>query len=209
MSVQGSAEWLADRCGKVTASRINDVIAVRKDGKPTAARDKYMRELIAEQLSGNAMEHFISKPMLWGIENEPEARSRYEVTRETFVDEVGFIKHPSIELAGASPDGMVGDDGLIEIKCPEPHTHVETLIRGQSDPQYYAQMQWQMACTGRAWCDFVSFDPRTRDDVQVYIVRVPRDDAFIAETEEEVVRFLERISETIKRISKGSKDEAT
>lgn len=201
MSEQGSAEWFADRCGKVTASRIADVMGRKRNGEPTVARADYAAEIIAEQLTGDTYEHFVSKPMQWGIEQEPEARSRYEVERSTFVDEVGFVPHPLIEMAGASPDGLVGDDGLIEIKCPNTATHVKTMIRRGHDPQYYPQMQWQMACTGRAWCDFVSFDPRMPDRYQIVIHRVARDDEYIAKVEEEVTRFLEEIADTIKQIS--------
>lgn len=199
---QRTAEWFADRCGKVTASRIVDVTARKRNGEPTIARENYLAEIIAEQLTGDTYEHFVSKPMEWGIEQEPEARSRYEVVRSTFVDEVGFVQHPTIEMAGASPDGLVGDDGLIEIKCPNTATHIKTLIRGEADPQYLPQMQWQMACTGRAWCDFVSFDPRLPDRHQVFIKRVERNDEYISQIEKEVQRFLSEVADTIRQLSK-------
>jgi putative phage-type endonuclease len=207
MNEQRTAGWFADRCGKVTASRIADVMACRKDGKPMKARDDYMAEVIAEQLTGDTAEHFVSKAMQWGIEMEPEARSRYEVIRQTFVEEVGFIPHPTIEMAGASPDGLVGDDGLVEIKCPTTATHIKTLIRDAADPQYLPQMQWQLACTGRKWCDFVSFDPRLPDALQVAIYRVERDEKMIAETEEEVRAFLTDAALKIKAIYKQTEQE--
>lgn len=202
MVEQRSAQWFAMRCGKVTASRLSDVMAVRKDGKPTAARRKYLLEIVAEQLTGDVAEHFLSKPMQWGVEMEPEARSAYELARDLFVEEIAFVDHPRIEQAGASPDGLVGVDGLIEIKCPNTDTHLETLLRRDADPQYIPQMQWQMACTGRVWCDFVSYDPRMPDDLELFISRVERDDAMIAEMEAAVEEFLEEVAETIRAIRK-------
>ena len=206
MSDQGSAAWFADRCGKVTASRLADVMAYGKKGQPLKAREDYMAEIIAEQLTGDTAEHFVSKPMLWGIEHEPDARSRYEVERETFVDETGFVPHPTIEMAGASPDGLVGEDGLVEIKCPNTATHIKTLIRRTADPQYMAQMQWQLACTGRKWCDFVSYDPRMPDALQVFIARVERDEDAIAAAEKEVQLFLQEAALTITAIYGGKRE---
>ena len=200
MLEQRTAEWHQIRCGKVTASPIANVTALKRDGKPTKAREDYMAEIIAEQLTGDIAEHFVSRPMQWGIEMEPEARSAYELAHDLFTEEIGFVQHPRIEMAGASPDGLVGEDGLVEIKCPNTSTHIKTLIRRAADPQYIPQMQWQMACTGRAWCDFASFDPRMPDDLQLYIARVERDDAIIAEMEAAVEQFLDEVAETIRAI---------
>jgi putative phage-type endonuclease len=205
MSDQRTAQWFAERCGKVTASRVSDVLAVKRDGKPTAARNRYLAEIVAEQLTGDTGEHFVNRAMQWGIEQEPFARSAYEAKMGVLVDEVGFIPHPTIELAGASPDGLVGTDGLVEIKCPTRETHVETLIRGTADPQYIPQMQWQMACTGRTWCDFVSFDPRFEGKYELFIARVERDDEYIKQMEDGVEAFIEEIAATITRLS-GSGD---
>ena len=157
--VQGTPEWHALRLGKVTASRVADVIAKTKSG-PSASRAKYAGELIAERLTGTTGERFTNAAMACGTEQEPAARKTYEFYRDTDVEQVAFVLHPTIGDSGASPDGLVDVDGLVEIKCPETHTHIETLL-GQAVPaKYITQMQWQMACTGRAWCDFVSYDPR-------------------------------------------------
>ena len=205
---QRTAKWFQQRCGKVTASRISDVVAIRKDGRPTEARTNYMAEVIAEQLTGDTYEHYFNRAMEWGIEQEPYARSAYEISRDTLVEEVGFIQHPRIEMAGASPDGHVGDDGMIEIKCPTTATHIKTLLSREADPRYIPQMQWQMACTGRAWCDFASFDPRMPDDLQLFVVRVPRDDEYIAELESAVVEFLAEVDEAIRAIRGGGNEQA-
>ena len=200
MSDQRTAEWFAERCGKVTASRVADVMDFKRDGSSSAARDAYLAEIVAERLSGETYEHFVSKPMQWGIDVEPEARGAYEAIERTFVDLVGFVPHPMIANAGASPDGMVGADGLIEIKCPNTSTHIKTLIRGTGDPQYTDQIQWQLACTGRDWCDFVSFDPRIPAPMSLFIARVKRSDERIAELHRGVVRFLAEVDEIIERL---------
>ncbi|WAJ27581.1 lambda exonuclease family protein [Antarcticirhabdus aurantiaca] len=187
--VQGSPEWHAVRTGKVTASRVADIIAKTKTG-PAASRANYLGELVAERLTGVPAESFSSPAMRWGTETEPQARAAYCFYRDADVTEIGFVPHPVIPSTGASPDGLVGDDGLIEIKCPNTATHVETLLSGTIASKYVTQMQWQMACTGRAWCDFVSFDPRMPGEMQIFIQRVERDDAVIAELEEAVVSFL-------------------
>lgn len=187
--VQGSAEWLAIRVGKVTASRVADVIAKTKTGYG-ASRANYMAELIAERLTGAPAEKFISGPMAWGTEKEPEARALYEFLTDAEITQVGFVPHPTISMSGASPDGLVSDDGLVEIKCPNTATHIDTLL-GQSIPaKYETQMQWQMACTGRQWCDFVSYDPRMPDSMRLFVCREERNDDMIKELTEEVGKFL-------------------
>jgi putative phage-type endonuclease len=178
--IQGSPEWLAARLGKVTASRIADVMAQpRTKGAVSATRQKYLYQLLAERLSGQPQETFTNAAMAWGTENEPLARAVYEAETGNLVSEVGLIDHPSINNAGASPDGLVGSEGLIEIKCPNTSTHIDTLLNGTIDTAYQYQMQWQMACTGRKWCDFVSFDPRLDRVNELVIIRVNRDDAAI------------------------------
>lgn len=190
--VQGSPEWLALRCGKVTASRVADVIAKTKTGV-SASRAKYAGELIAERLTGTPAERYSNAAMSWGTEHEPEARKAYEFYRDTDVVEVGFVSHPTIGDSGASPDGLVDADGLLEIKAPESHTHIETLLTKTVPSKYVTQMMWQMACTGRQWCDFVSYDPRLPESMQFFCQRVMRDDAVIAELEREVVAFLNEV----------------
>lgn len=191
--IQGSVEWLQVRCGKVTASRVADVVAKTKSG-PSASRTNYMAELIAERLTGEPAERFTNAAMQWGTEKEPEARSAYEFYRNVNVVEVGFVNHPTIDASGASPDGLVGDDGLVEIKAPNTATHLETLLGQMVPSKYVNQMQWQMACTGRQWCDFVSYDPRLPEAMRLFIKRMPRDDKRIAELESEVAGFLLEIA---------------
>lgn len=192
MIVQGSPEWFAARLGKVTASRVADVIAKTKTG-PAATRTNYAAQLICERLTGSVEPTFSNAAMQWGTDQEPFAREAYEYRTGTFVDQVAFIDHPRISMAGASPDGLVGLDGMVEIKCPNTATHLDTLDSGAPAKKYVTQMQWQMACTGRAWCDFASFDPRLPEELRLFVVRVPRDDEMIEELEAEVVAFLTEI----------------
>jgi len=187
--IQGSDEWKALRLGKVTASRVSDVVARTKTGYG-AGRANYMAQLIAERLTGTPAESYTNAAMQHGTETEPEARSAYEFYQGVNVKEVAFVPHPKIDQAGCSPDGLVGDDGLVEIKCPNTATHLETLL-GQAVPSKYdAQMQFQMACTDRQWCDFVSYDPRMPENMRLFIKRVARDDKRIAELESEIAAFL-------------------
>lgn len=193
---QGSADWFAIRCGKVTASRVADVVAKTKSGY-SASRANYAAQLIAERLTGTVAESFSNAAMQWGTEQEPEARLAYEFRTDAEVEQIAFVEHPSIAMSGASPDGLIGADGLVEIKCPNTATHIETL-RGQSIPgKYQTQMLWQMACTGRQWCDFVSFDPRMPEEMRLFVKRLGRDDARIAELEAEVTAFLAEIDATV------------
>lgn len=187
--IQGSDAWKALRLGKVTASRVADVVAKTKTGY-SASRANYAAQLIAERLTGMPAESFSNAAMQHGTETEPEARAAYEFYQGVTVKEVAFVAHPKIEQAGCSPDGLVGNDGLVEIKCPNTATHLETLL-GQTVPsKYMAQMQFQMACTGRAWCDFVSYDPRMPENMRLFIRRVERDETHIYVLETEIASFL-------------------
>jgi len=186
---QCSPEWFAARLGKVTASRVCDVIARIKSG-PSASRANYMAQLIAERLTGCPAESFSNAAMQWGTDKEPEARTAYEFRVDLDVEQVGFVDHPTVPMTGASPDGLVGADGLVEIKCPNVATHIDTLIAGKIPEKHLTQIAWQMACTGRAWCDFVSYDPRLPEDMRLFVRRVHRDDTRIAEIEAEVRAFL-------------------
>ena len=197
--IQGSPEWMAARVGKASASRIADVMAKTKSGYSTS-RANYAAELVAERLTGAKAEKFTSSAMAHGTEQEPAARTMYEFMRDVTVKEVGVVLHDRIEMACASPDGLVGDDGLIEIKCPLTATHIETLLGGPIDGKYMKQMQFQMACTGRLWCDFVSFDPRMSGDMQIHIQRVPRDGVMIVEIEREVSAFLSEVDATVAKL---------
>ncbi len=187
--VQGSDEWHEIRLGKVTASRIPDVIAKTKSGWG-AARANYMAELIAERLTGNRTNGFTNTAMQWGTETEPQARNAYAFYTDAPVIEVAFIDHPIIKMCGASPDGLVGDDGMVEFKCPNTATHINTLMSKKVPPKYIPQMQWQMACTGRLWNDFVSFDPRMPEELQMFVKRVPRDDESIVEMVDLIRQFI-------------------
>lgn len=196
---QRTDEWFAARVGKVTASRIGDLMATTKSGE-SASRANYRGELVAERLTGKPYPHFSNAAMAWGVEQEPYARGAYEAKAGSMVEEVGFIDHQSIENAGASPDGLVGEDGLVEFKCPNTATHIKLLDGGRIQKGYLLQVQWQMACTGRDWCDFVSFDPRMPDELQLVVRRVKRDDDKIVEIEDAVRQMLTEVEETVERL---------
>ena len=197
---QGTPEWFAARLGNVTASRVADVIAKTKSGY-SASRENYMAQLICERMTGTVAESYSNAAMQWGTETEPLARAAYESIADVLVDEVGYVQHPRIERAGASPDGLVGLFGLLEIKCPNTATHIDTLITEQVPTKYITQMQWQMACTGRVWCDFVSFDSRLPDGLQLFVKRVERDAEYIAMLEQEVIKFLTELDEKIFKLN--------
>lgn len=199
--VQGSPEWIAARVGSVGASRISDIIAKTKTGYSTS-RANYAAELVAERLTGAPAERFTNAAMAWGTEKEPDARAAYEFIHDVTVELVGIVKHPKIVGAHASPDGYIGDTGLIEIKCPLTATHIDTLLRGQVPDKYEVQMLWQMACTGRAWCDYVSFDPRLPPHLQLFVKRVHRNEPRIKELEDEVSAFLREVEDTIGKLAK-------
>jgi putative phage-type endonuclease len=203
---QRSAEWFAARLGKVTASRVADVIAKTKSGY-SASRANYMAELVCERLTGMQGESFSSAAMVWGTNTEPMARSAYESRMAELVEETGFVLHPTISMAGASPDGLIGDDGLVEIKCPNTATHIDTLLSEGAPSKYMTQMQWQMACTGRKWCDFVSFDPRMPEEMQMFVIRVERNDDVIIELEREVEKFLVELEYKITQLTNTYKKE--
>lgn len=197
---QGSDEWFAARLGKVTASRVADIIAKTKSG-PAATRANYAAQLIAERLTGQKGESFSNAAMQWGVDKEPEARSAYTFRTDCDVVEIGFIDHPTIAMTGASPDGLVGDDGMVEFKCPNTATHLDTLQSETVPTKYLTQMQWQMACACRGWCDFVSYDPRLPEAMRLFIKRVPRDDAMISELEREVSAFLDEVEKRVADLS--------
>lgn len=189
---QGTPEWLAMRLGKVTASRIADVMATA-----SASRKNYMAELVCERLTGRHEDKYKSAAMRRGNELEPKARAYYELESGLDVTEVAMIPHPVILMSGASPDGLVGDDGLIEIKCPNTATHIDFLHNLNPKQEYIYQMQWQMACTGRKWCDFVSYDDRLPEHLSYRCLRVQRDDSLIRDVEYEVVLFLAELDKLV------------
>lgn len=189
MIAQGTDEWKQARLGKATASRIADIVAKTKSGYG-ASRANYAAQLIAERLTGNPAESYTNAAMQHGTDTEPQARAAYVFMTDNAVQECGFIPHPFIAMAGASPDGLIGDDGLVELKCPLTATHIEFLLSGNVPDKYVKQVYWQIACTGRKWCDFVSFDPRMPSELQLKIIRIERDENVIAELEAEVGKFL-------------------
>jgi len=193
---QGSEAWFSARCGKVTASRVADVIARTKSGWG-ASRANYMAQLIAERLTGVVAESYSNSAMQWGTDTEPQARIAYEFYEGQTVHEIGFVAHPTIANTGASPDGLVGDDGLVEIKCPNTSTHLETLLGDSVPSKYVTQMMWQMACSGRQWCDFASFDPRLPENMRLFVRRVNRDDELIAALEKDVSDFLKELDDKV------------
>lgn len=195
MIEQRSDAWFQQRAGCLTASRIGDMMAKTKSG-PSASRANYAAQLIAERLTGTVAASFSNAAMQHGTDCEPKARTAYEFIHDVTVVEAPFVKHPTLEWAGASPDGFV-DDGLVEIKCPNTATHIATLRGSNIDQKYIYQMQFQMACTGTAWCDFVSYDPRLPYEMQLHVRRVERDDDLIAEIEAEAVAFLDEIAATV------------
>jgi putative phage-type endonuclease len=202
---QGSAEWLAIRLGKVTASRITDVLAKGKSGE-AATREDYRTELVVQRLTNEPGESFTNAAMEWGTQTEPMARIAYEAHANVFVEQIAFVDHPTIEWFGCSPDGLVGETGLLEIKCPASKTHIKYLLGGKPPAKYVPQMQCQMAVTGREWCDFVSYDPRLPEDLQLFVVRLERDVSYIMAMEEEVSKFLGEVSEMyskLKEINNG------
>lgn len=197
MIVQGTPEWHQARLGKVTASRIADLMAKTKTGWG-AGRKNYMAELVAERLTGNRIEGFTNAAMQWGTDMEPEARIAYEFYGDVTVEPCGFDPHPTIADAGASPDGTVGPDGLVEIKCPNTATHIETLLGGAVPEKYLLQMQWQMACRPeREWCDWVSYDPRLPESMRLFVRRVDRDPELITQLETAVDEFLAELDRTV------------
>ena len=197
---QGSDEWFALRCGKVTASRIADVTAKTKTGYG-AGRANYMAQLIAERLTGQVADSFTNAAMQWGIETEPQARAAYEFYRDVEVDQITFADHHSIDMSGASPDGLVGDDGLLEVKCPNTATHIDYLISQKVPKKYIDQMQWQMDCIERDWCDFLSFDPRMPEELRLWVVRVERDDDYIKTLRQEVEKFNTELEQKIHKLT--------
>jgi putative phage-type endonuclease len=199
---QGTPEWHQLRLGKVTASRVADILAKTKTG-PSASRNNYLIELALQRVTKTIEESYTNSAMEWGTQTEPQARVAYEVKTNNFVDQVAFIDHPSIVGFGCSPDGLItGKNALIEIKCPNSATHWSYIKDNKPPQKYFIQMQAQMAVTGAEWCDFVSFDPRMPERSQLLIVTIPRDAEFIAEMEEEIKKFLSEVEAEVNLMEK-------
>ena len=197
--VQGTDEWFAARRGKVTASRVADLMARTKSGF-AASRQNYKAELLLEILTGSTAVGFVSEAMKWGTEKEPEARAAYAATTFDSVTEIGFVDHPDILGAGCSPDGLVGDDGIIEIKCPNTATYLEILLTDVIPQKWQTQIQMQLDCTGRKWCDFVCYDPRMPEGGKLYIQRVERDEMFISTMREMIRTFIEELNSEVQQV---------
>jgi putative phage-type endonuclease len=204
MIEQGTQEWLELRKGKVTASRVADILAKTKTGV-SASRANYLMELAIQRVTGFIEESYTNAAMQWGKDNEGTARALYEAKADVFVDQVPFIDHPTVEGFGCSPDGLIGTDGLVEIKCPNSHHHWEYFKKNVPPQKYVIQMQAQMACTNTQWCDFVSYDPRMPERSQLLIVRVARDDSFINDVMiPEITTFLNEVEVEV-NLMKGIK----
>ena len=201
---QRTTEWHQARLGKVTASRVADVIAKTKTGYG-ASRANLMADLICERLTGQPASTFSNAHMEWGTEQEPHARAAYSARTGELVEEVGFIDHPRIANSGASPDGLVAD-GLVEFKCPATSTMLDTLLTQAVPSKYISQMQWQMACTGRAWCDFVSYDPRLPEHLRMFVKRIERDNDYIKMLEAEVTLFLSELEEKLNKLEEINRE---
>ena len=197
---QGSPEWLIARIGKVTGSRVKDVMSFLKNGQPSQKRKDYMTDIVTERLTGTAVDHYVTPAMEWGLETEQYARAAYEVVSGNDVDLVGISQHPAIELFSASPDGYVGTDGIVEFKCPTTTTHIEWLVAGIVPEEYLWQCYAEMSCSGRQWVDFMSFDPRLPPRNQVFLKRLDRDDNKIAFMDACVVQFLAEVDEMIAKL---------
>lgn len=200
--LQGSDAWKMLRLGKITASKIADVLSKGKGYAESAGVKNYRAALVCERLTGQTEESYVNGAMQRGTELEPLARECYEFLKGVTVEQIAFIDHPTIPMSGASPDGLIGDDGLMEIKCPNSATHIEYLLGGRPPAQYIPQMMWQMACTGRLYVDFVSYDPRLPEDLQLFVSRLGRDDVLIASMESSVIEFNDSVDKMISELQK-------
>ncbi len=199
--IQGSEEWKRARCGSLGASRVSDALAKIKTGWG-ASRANVMAELIVERLTGVPAESYMNDAMRWGVEHEADAKAAYSFHTDSEIAEVGLIRHPIIEGTHASPDGLIGDDGLIECKCPQSATHLDYLLTGSVPGKYITQIQWQLACSSRKWADFISFDPRMPENMRLFVKRVRRDDLLITSLENDVTDFLSELERKVDDLRK-------
>ena len=203
---QGSAEWFQARCGRITASRIADVMAQNKNGSWSSRRIDYMWELAEERITGQCIAKYVNAAMQWGTETEPEAREFFEGRYDLEVEQTGFILHPEMDYAGASPDGLIGADAIIEIKCPTTKTMLQTLNDNLPDERYVLQCQWQMACTNSRYAWLVYFDPRLDDSMCMKRFYIERDFALITKIENFVHDFNTQINDTILKIKENARE---
>ena len=196
-----SKEWMQDKVGHASASRMVDVMAKLKGKGEAAARRNYRIQLVAERLTNVSQEDtYVSPRMQWGIEQEAFARSEYEIRADCMTDLVGFGLHETIEHYGASPDGLVGKNGLLELKCPDTSTHITWILEGVVPEEHQPQMFAQMDVWERDWCDFVSFDPRVPKNLQLFTIRLPRDEMRIAELRDGVIQFNAEVDALIAKL---------
>lgn len=199
---QNTPEWLNLRLGKCTGSRVKDALQLLRNGEPGAKRKNYLIELVTQRMTGFAVDHYVSDAMIWGSEQEKYARAAYEVVTGNDVDLVGMYVHPNIADFSSSPDGIIGADGLVEIKCPQSTTHVEWMFDGVVPEEHKLQLYAEMACSERQWVDFVSFDPRLLPRHRVLIKRLERDDVVIAAMEKGIKEFLFDVESAIKELNR-------
>jgi putative phage-type endonuclease len=197
---QGSDDWLTMRCGMVTGSRVADIVTRLKKGGYSAARQNYLMEVVVSRLTGLTPDHFVTPAMEWGIANESFARAAYEIEQDVDTSPAGFAMHQKIKWFGASPDRLVGSDGLLEIKCLTSANHLQVLLDGVVPVDYMPQMMAEMACADRQYCDFVSFDPRMPKHLQLFVRRFERDEKLIGVMEQEVELFLTEVEAMVKAI---------
>lgn len=196
---QRTEEWLIERAGHCTASRASDVLAKIKNGEASERR-KYRIQVVTERLTGVPVQGFVNASMQWGIDTEDPAKAAYEEETGDLIQSVGFLKHPTIAWVGASPDGLLGNDGLIEVKCPDSTTHLEWMAGEKVPPRHVAQIQFQLWVTGRQWCNFTSYDPRFPENLRLFTVRAERDNDYIKNLEAEVRAFLEEADALHKKL---------
>ncbi|AQX28205.1 MULTISPECIES: lambda exonuclease family protein [unclassified Bartonella] len=201
---QRTAEWFQAHLGKVTTSNIYNLLNKTAKGLPTSKYEEYKIKLMTERLVGEISHSYTTSAMQRGIEYEEDALKEYAFIYDTEVTQCGFIQHPTIQMVGASSDGFVGENGLVEIKCPRSVNHLRFWITEKIKPEYLAQMHFQMACTGRQWCDFVSYDPRFSGQsahLRLKVQRIHRNDEQIEAINQAVETFLEEIEQEIKQIT--------
>ena len=200
-AAQGTAAWFYARVGCCTASRFDDVIAKKKDGKPTAQRKNYLMELVIERLTGQPSDHWTSAAMQWGTDQEQLSRMAYEAATGAMLQAVGFIKHPTLPAVGATPDGLIDEDGGFESKSPfNTANHIYTILDGMPT-EHMAQVQGGMWVTGRKWWDFQSFDPRLPEPLNRYVQRIERNEDYIKQLAEEVIAFNAEVEAMLKRLA--------
>ena len=200
--VQGTDAWKQCRCGLITASKIADVMAKGKNGAESTGCINYRAQLVCERLTGCVTEGYKNAYMERGNEDEAAARDCYSFTTGNDVEQIAFVKHPTIQMAGCSPDGLIGDDGIVEIKRKIPALHIDYILKDRVPPEYVKQIQWQLACTGRAWCDFASYCPELPEEMQLFVKRMERDDEMIAEMEAAVIAFDESVEKMIAELKR-------